>query len=219
MARIKDREKALELRKKEMSYSQIKDTLGVSKSTLSYWLKDYPLSKKRIGELRGHNDQRIERFRGTMKKKKEDRLEEFYKLQKKKVLPLSKREVSLLGLMLYWGEGTKSRMDSLEVANSDPAMIRFYIHWVTYILQMPKGKIKIKLHLYKDMDIDDEIDFWSKTVKLPKNQFAKPYIKKSISDRINHKGSFGHGTCQIRIHDTRMTEKVFMGIRCIKESC
>jgi len=51
MARIQDREKAIALRKQEMSYSQIKKVLGVSKSTLSYWLKDFPLSKERVEEL------------------------------------------------------------------------------------------------------------------------------------------------------------------------
>jgi len=43
MARFQDKEKALALRKQEMSYSQIKSILGISKSTLSSWLRDYPL--------------------------------------------------------------------------------------------------------------------------------------------------------------------------------
>ncbi len=51
MAKIKEREKAIELRKKGMSYSQIREKLGTPKSTLSNWLKDHPLSKERIREL------------------------------------------------------------------------------------------------------------------------------------------------------------------------
>ena len=35
--RPKDRQKALNLRKSGMSYSQIKKEIGVHKSTLSYW--------------------------------------------------------------------------------------------------------------------------------------------------------------------------------------
>jgi len=51
MARYKDREKALRLRtEKQMSYSQIKKILKVSKSTLSYWLRNYPLTEKNIYE-------------------------------------------------------------------------------------------------------------------------------------------------------------------------
>ena len=51
MARFKDHEKALALRKQEISYSQIKKILGVSKSTLSDWLHKFPLSEEKIREL------------------------------------------------------------------------------------------------------------------------------------------------------------------------
>ena len=75
MARIKDKSKAIELRKKGMSYSQIKAELGISKSTLSGWLSDMPLSEKRIKELRDFSPMRIERCRNTKMKKRQDRLD------------------------------------------------------------------------------------------------------------------------------------------------
>ena len=43
--------KALVLRKQRKSYSQIKAILGVSKSTLSTWLRAYPLTRKEINNL------------------------------------------------------------------------------------------------------------------------------------------------------------------------
>lgn len=46
MVRSKNKLKAITLRKKGMSYSQIKTEIGISKSTLSGWLSDMPLSKK-----------------------------------------------------------------------------------------------------------------------------------------------------------------------------
>ena len=104
MARFKDKEKALALRKQEMSYSQIKNILGVSKSTLSGWLKDYPLSKERIDALRGKNEKRIERYRETRRRTKEKRLNEFYLEEKGKVFPLTNRDFFIAGLFLYWGE-------------------------------------------------------------------------------------------------------------------
>jgi len=217
MARFKDREKALALRKEGMSYSQIKKFLKVSKSTLSLWLRNHPLSKERIRELRDYNEKRIERFRNTMRLKREERLEETYKMQKKNILPLSKRELLLTGLMLYWGEGTKSRRDSLEISNSDPAVIKFFIYWLTKILLVSRNKIKIQLHLYNDMNINKEIEYWCNMLKIPQTQFNRPYIKKTSSKRINHKGSFGHGTCLARAADALLVEKIFMSIKVISE--
>ena len=221
MARLKDREKALALRKQGMSYSQIKKILGVSKSTLSYWLRDYPLSEQRIKELQKlglrvrRSEQAIEKFRETMRQKREKRLEETYKIQKKKILPLSKRELFLAGLFLYWGEGTKCRMDTLSIANSDPSVIKFFIYWLTKTLSVSKSKIRIQLHLYSNMDINKEIKYWSETLKIPTEQFIRPYIKESSSKRINHKGGFGHGTCKASIASVPLAEKVLMGIKAI----
>ena len=223
MARLKDREKAIALRKEgQMSYSQIKKILRVSKSTLSSWLKDYPLSEDKIKELQRSgwkkSEASRERFRNTMRKKKERRLKEIYRKQKKLILPLNKRELFISGLFLYWGEGTKCRAYSLDITNSDPSLIKFSIHWFTKALSIPKTRIKVQLLLYNDMDVKKEMQYWSKTLKIPLSQFNNPYIKRTSSKRINHKGSFGHGTCKIKVGSTPLAEKIFMGIKAISDA-
>ena len=72
MTRLKDREKAIKLRKQGKSYSQIKTIIGVNKGTLSYWLKDFPLEEKRLRELRDWNQVRIEHYRKTRTLKREN---------------------------------------------------------------------------------------------------------------------------------------------------
>lgn len=217
MARFRDHEKALALRKQEMSYSQIKKILGISKSTLSTWLRSYPLSKEKIRALRDCNEQRIERYRETMRKKREKRLEQFYKEQKKLIFPLSKREIFLAGLFLYWGEGYKNYNAQLSVSNTDPSVIKFFINWLMGSLSVPKEKIKVHLHLYTNMNINKEIDFWSNELSVPRNQFTKPYIKNTSSLQINHKGGFGHGTCNVKIGGARLSEKILMSIKTISD--
>jgi len=217
MARIEDREKAIALRKQGLSYSQIKQTLRVAKSTLSNWLKNYPLPPERIKELRIHSHQQVERCRETKRRKKEARLKITYQKQKRRLFPLTRRELYLGGLFLYWAEGGKTSQWSLSVSNSDPSIVRFFIKWVTDLLGAPKDKIKIHLHLYKDMDIQKETAFWTESLDIPRNNFMKPYIKTSSSTRINHKGGFGHGTCNARINNVRMSEQVLMGIKNISD--
>ncbi|MBU3934574.1 helix-turn-helix domain-containing protein [Patescibacteria group bacterium] len=217
MAKFADRERALALRKKEMSYSQIKKILKVSKGTLSIWLKDYPLSKQRIRELRDCNEQRIERYRETMRRKKEKRLDIFYAKQKKNIFPINKRELYIAGLFLYWGEGSKTPLAHLSISNTDPSVIKFFLNWFKRVLKIPKEKLRFYLQLYSNMNIDKEITFWSKILNVPKNQFSKPYIKNSSSTRINHRGSFGHGTCNITLGSARISEQVSMAIKAISD--
>jgi len=217
MARFKDHEKAIILRKKEMSYNQIRKILKVSKSTLSIWLRNYPLSEQRIRQLRDWSEQRIEKCRETKRRKKERRLKETYETQKKFILPLEKRELFMLGLGLYWGEGAKFKMDRLSISNTDPALINVFIYWLTKSLGIPRKKIRVLLHLYKDMDIKKEMHFWSDILKIPLSQFNAPYIKKTSSERIDHKGGFGHGTCNLGINSVPLAEKILMGLKVISD--
>lgn len=218
MAKRKEHEEALRLRQQGESYSQIKKVLKVSKGTLSLWLRDYPLSKARVRELRDWSEQRIERYRETRRKQREERLAKVYKEQKKIVLPLGKRDLFLAGLFLYWGEGTKYATSALVLANTDPAMIKFYIKWLEKAANVPREKIKVRLQLYKDMDTKEETKYWSEVTSIPVAQFRNPQIKDSDSKRITYKRGFGHGTCDIEVNNVVLGEKVFMGIKAIKDS-
>lgn len=140
MARRADKQKAIELRLQGRSYSQIKSILSVSKSTLSGWLKDYPLSGERIKELRDWNEKRIENYKKTCKIRKEKILEQIHIKEKKKILPLSKRDLFIAGLFLYWGEGGK-RDTEVAFSNTNPSMIKFFMYWVEKCLGVNRNKI------------------------------------------------------------------------------
>ena len=212
------RELALTLRKeKNMSYSQIKEILNVGKGSLSLWLKDYPLSRERINELRGNNEKRIERYRETRRKTKEIRLQKYYLEQKKRIFPLSKRDIFIAGLFLYWGEGSKAKATELFVSNTNPAVINFFIQWMETIFEIPRNKLKFRMHFYEDMDPKKQTAFWAKILNVSETQFSKPYIKKTSSLRINEKGSFGHGTCNAGIWDARLHEQVLMALETITD--
>ena len=66
------------------------------------------------------------------------------------------------------------------------------------------------------MDVEKEITFWSKTLKIPLSQFGKPYIKSSNRENLTHKG-FGHGTCGLAIHKTELKEEIMMSIKAISD--
>ena len=216
MVKINEYRLALQLRTQGKSYSQIKKQLGLSKSTLSRWLSKFPLSKERIRELRDNNQERIERFRNTMFKKREIKLIKCYKEQKNKILPLSHKELFLSGLFLYWGEGNKATRHVISVNNTDPDVLKFSLFWYRKILNIPKEKIRVFLHLYSDMNINEEINYWSKNLNMPVKNFDKPYIKKSKKSDIDQKG-FGHGTCGLRVSNTVIKDRILMGLKVVSD--
>lgn len=215
MAKRNLKDKVIELRKKGMSYSQIKDTVQVSKSTLSLWLRDLPLPKERIVELRDKNPKRIENYRNTMKKKREERFKKVYQKVSKDIGKLSKREMFLFGLALYWGEGGKTKNTELSMSNTDPAILKYFLIWLQN-LGADMSKLRVRLQLYSDMKENKEIEYWSKELSLPKAVFRKSYIKKSSQSNLSYKQRFFHGTCNIHYGNVHISEYGFASMKYLE---
>ncbi len=219
MSKILLREEAIKLRIKGYTYGQIKRELNLAKSTLSDWLRNLPLNKEQL-ELLSKNRERSrdlarEKYIATRKNQKLVRLKQILNQQNNFLLPLSKKELFLCGLFLYWGEGEK-RHGIISISNTDPRVIKFALYWMITSLKISKNKIRINLHLYKDMSIDESIYFWSSILDIPKTQFNKPYIKKTNREGLTYK-SFGHGTCKLYAGSVALSEKIAMSIKSISD--
>ncbi len=214
MARVKDKNKAITLRLQGLSYSQIKNDMGISKSTLSGWLKDYPLSHEQIIKLRDLNPRRIENCRNTKARKVSERLDKVYNKVSQDISQLSSRELFISGLFLYWGEGSKSERTTTGLSNTDPSMLKFFLKWL-YLMGVTKDKLHITLQLYIDMKIPKEINYWAKQLDVPKQLFKKPYVKESTLSGLTYKRGFGHGTCNIRVYNRDLAEYVHTAMKYI----
>ncbi|OGY54737.1 MAG: hypothetical protein A3A24_03995 [Candidatus Buchananbacteria bacterium RIFCSPLOWO2_01_FULL_46_12] len=215
MTRFIDREKARALRAKGKSYSEIKEQLKVGKGTLSVWLADMPLTHEQMRKVRDFNPRRIERFRKTMKNKRDARLKIAYERARKDIGTLSRRDLFIAGLYLYWGEGNKSGQANVGISNTDPAVILAFLDWAK-VMGMPRERMYVRMHLYVDMDIKRETLYWSKMLKLPLTQFRKPYIKTSALSGLAYK-TFGHGTCNVRFENMPMWEYITMALTYLRE--
>lgn len=209
--------RAIELRKRGLSYSSIKRELNVSKSSLSLWLQKYPLTERQIYKLSPlSRERRIEHFRETFRKKRLSVLNEAYDIEKVKIGRLSQREIYLMGLMLYWGEGMKASRGTISFANTNPAMIRMAIYWLINCLGFVKANLGVKLHLYSDMNIERETNYWANELNMPVAQFKKPYIKESKFGNLTQKG-FGHGTCDLGTCNTKKKDLIVMGMKVVSD--
>ena len=215
MAKRLEKEKAIQLRLRGWSYSQIKREIGVAKASLSLWLQDYPLSEERMKLLRSPTDERIEKCRNTKALKHQKRLKSVYQIVAKDIGSLTRRELFLAGLFLYWGEGAKNSSATIALSNTDPKMISFYLRWLE-CLGVSKDKLKIKLHLYSDMNKGFEKAYWSKVTGLPLDSFRKTYLKESKLANLSYKNGFGHGTCMIIFQQVKLHEYVLMSLDYIK---
>ncbi len=214
MARKQEKNQAIKLRKEGMSYSQIKERLGISKSTLSGWLADMPLSKQRLNELQ-RNQHVIEKIRSAKFKTRTKRILQVRNTVLRQITPLSKRELIIAGFFLYWAEGGKTKTYTATLSNTDPRMIRAFIKWLQ-LLDVSFDKMYIRLHLYIDMNEESEINYWSQELKISKSHFRKSYIKKSKLSELTYI-SRGHGTCNVIMPGRDIAEYIVEGQAAIAD--
>ncbi len=190
------KDQAIYFRRKGFSYRLISSKIGVSKSTLSDWLKEIPYKPnketlQKIGSAKLKSAQR----------KNNDKIANIRKMKKlavKDIGRLSKRDLFMLGLGLYWGEGNKS-YNHTRIINSDPNIIIASIRWFKEIYGLSNKNFTISLSLYSDNDIDKCLDFWSKKTNIPLEQFRKTQIDKRKNKSPNKKGKLPYGTACLYI--------------------
>ena len=207
--------RAISLRRKGKSYNNIRKILGLkSKGTLSHWFKNIKLSKKSIELLNKNNKLAYKRGLFIANKNRKIKIEN----ENKKafidgqgyIQSISKKELLLIGAVLYWGEGTKSERSavSLNFSNSDPLMILVYMRFIREILKIPEERIRAGIHIYPSISSDEAKKFWSKTTKLPENRF---YIITQVSRASQNKRPFNilpYGTLAVKINSRQQFYKV-----------
>lgn len=216
MAKREIHAKAIELRKQGMSYTQIKGEVGVSKSTLSIWLKEYPLSVQHLEQLKEKAQVRVERCRETKARKRLLRENEILAQARKDIGSLTDRELLLCGLFLYWGEGSKTQLTTVSLSNTDPAAILCFKRWLR-LLGVADSEMKVCVQLYADMDVEKELTYWSEVLQLPPESFRKPYIKSTNRAGLTYHQRFGHGTCNLIYYNRDLGDYIHSALEVLKE--
>lgn len=212
------KQQAIKLRtKQQLSYNAILRKIPVAKSTLSTWLKYYPLSREKILNLKRSawkkSEAKIELFRDTMRKKREKEDEREYQRYFRKFKKISNSSLFISGLMLYLAEGSKTDNYTVSLANTDARISRFFVDWLVNFFKVPRSKIKLYLQLYPTMNIDTEVIFWLNKLKLGKGQVYKPFIRKLRPSSFSYGESFRHGTCAVILSNTKIKREIMMAIK------
>ncbi|MFA5996792.1 MAG: hypothetical protein WC790_03695 [Candidatus Paceibacterota bacterium] len=212
------REKAIELRLvQKLGYGEIAKRVKVSKSTLSRWLEDLPLSDERMLELRRNawskGEAKREKFRQTMRDKRDKREHEIYLAQKKKLTKISDQSLFVAGLMLYAAEGDKKSRAEIAFSNSDAVMVAFFVRWLERFLGIEQSRLRIQLHLYENMDVHAEEAFWKRQLGMKQSQLCKSQVRPLRKGAFSYREPFRHGTCKLYIGGVVKKSELMLSIR------
>ncbi|MGH9271656.1 MAG: hypothetical protein ACRDZ2_10335 [Ilumatobacteraceae bacterium] len=165
--KLVEQQRARELRAEAWTLQDIATELGVAKSSVSLWVRDVdfvPNARRRTRRPKP----------SSLHLRKLAEIERCQTEGAERVGTLSDREFLVLGLALYAGEGGKTD-GSVRFANSDPQMIWVFLTWLRRFFDIDESRLRMRMYLHEDLDLDAAIAFWSDLTGIPKHHFGKPY--------------------------------------------
>jgi hypothetical protein len=128
--------------------------------------------------------------------------EKLFQDGKKEVGKLTKRDLFMVGVALYWAEGFKHKDESgLGLGTSDPNMAKFYVSWLERCLGVSKRDLLLRVtanESHKDR-IGEIEKFWIKELEVDGDQFAKPFYQKTKWKKVYSNRDEYFGVLRIRV--------------------
>ncbi len=180
--RAKDglRARARELRLEGRTYDEIEEQLGVSRSSVSLWVRDLPKPPPRFTRAELAKRASEERWE-PLRRLREAERQATKAAAAGSVGDVSDRDLFVMGVALYWAEGTKdkkyARRESVAVINSDPGLIMVYLAWLR-LLGVDRARLRFRVHIHESADVDQAQRFWADLVGVDVAELRRPTLKR-----------------------------------------
>ncbi len=177
---------AIELRKGGYSYSEIMKFCPVPKSTLSYWFRDIKLSEPQLVRLKKKRIEGAQKGSKAKILKTSKAIEEIQISSAKDISKISKKELWLMGVVLYWRERLLNKNDSdlkkgVRFTSSDPHLIKLFLRWLEDVGGIKNEEINFDIFIGKNSPnlLNEAVDYWAGITGFSKTNFSRYYVLKS----------------------------------------
>lgn len=174
--KVGEQQRARELRAQAWTLGEIATELGVSRSSVSVWVRGVPFDEAVRAERSGANRRRGARRRGpnALARRKQDEIDRLLAEGRERIGQLSERDLLIAGAALYAGEGGKTD-GAVTFANSDPRMVDLFCRWLRRFFTVDESRLRVYLYLHAGLDLAGATEFWADVTGVPQSQFGKAY--------------------------------------------
>src|SRR3989344_4176531 len=193
-AKVREKEKAIELRRQGLSYKQIINKLKVAKGSLSLWFKDVKLTE---------DEERLLNQRTLKTKKTARKLAALTNIKRRierdSVIEERSRNTFRqylsdpsfsYGIVMYWAEGSKKHRQ-FQFVNSDPDALVLMLFWIEKYLEIDRCDVATSIYIHKVYQDENCEKYWSEILGIPQNLFKKTIFKPTkhlVKRNLEYKG-------------------------------
>jgi transcriptional regulator with XRE-family HTH domain len=206
--KVVERHQARELRAQGATLAEIADQLGVSRSSVSVWVRDVSFEPRpRVRARR--------RAPNALQRRRQAEIDELLAQGRARIGDLDGRDLLIAGTALYAGEGGK-RDGEVSFVNSDPAMVELFCRWIRVFFDIDETRLRVRLYLHEGLDMEAANRRWSEVTGVPLDEFRRPY-RASVDRSIRStKHEFG---CASVTYSCARTHRAVMGLVRALLSC
>jgi len=198
------RSRARELRRQGMVYNEIAVKLGVSKSSVSLWVRNIPRSETlSYEESRQRQMAGVSAYWAAERERRELARVAVSQAAAGQIGQLSQREVLIAGAVAYWCEGAKNkpyrRNNRVDFINSDPQLVKLFLRFLE-TAGVSRNRLVFMISIHETADLVAAQRFWHQVIGYEDARFMPPLIKrhKPLTVRKNT-GDDYHGCLRILV--------------------
>jgi hypothetical protein len=189
---------------------EIERRLGVSRSSVSLWVREIELTDHQREELEAKAAPARTRGRRVYYRARRRIFQDEGRAVARKGEPLH-----AAGCMLFWAEGSRHR-NKVQFTNSDPAMVEFFMSFLRRYFPMPNEAVRVACNLFADHEERQRQieDFWLATIGVPRSCMTQtmvnrysPYSKRTRLNRLPY------GTVRLTVHRTQVVQHIYGAIQ------
>jgi len=174
--------KARELRARGTDYEEIAATLGVSKSSVSLWVRDLPrVGRLSTAERKKRSTEGSRRYWMVRQQANEASRAAARAAAVAEIGDLTDRELVIGGAIAYWCEGSKNKLgppaDRVVFTNSDPAHVRFFLRFLE-VTGTPRADAIFRVYIHESADVESAQRYWLDVTGASSDQFRRPTLKR-----------------------------------------
>ena len=201
-----EQNQARDLRAQGWTIKEIEAELGVSRSSVSVWVRDVEVDPEVWAErVRNRRNYGWAKRKQTFERKRAARAEVHRAEATSRLGEMSDRDLLIAGVALYAGEGTKGGHE-VAFTNSDPRLIETFLLFLRRHFEIDESRLRVHLYLHEGLDLDAALSFWSTVTHIPRAQFQKPYRAKP--DPTIRKSKHPMGCPSVRYSCTRTHRRI-----------
>lgn len=213
-AKSKERLRAELLRREQgLSYNEIAALTRISKSTLSAWLREVPLTKEQEMRLQqrlcANRSSFAARALPINRERHQRARQQAYQsgVNVAAALPDQLHTHELALAMLYLGEGAK-RNSAVQIANTDPSILRFFLWALRHLYNIDERRLSFRLNLIEAARPYEEnfIVWWCQQLNCAHEQFKKTQF--DSRSHATHITDNYHGVCTANYNDLFLQQHI-----------